>query len=69
MLKARGSNETGQTRFHEQNLRFFFGRFLIVPLAPNSDMDDYLGFTPPEAQHSLMAFLKPKIDGHFLRGV
>jgi len=32
----------------EENLRVFFGRFLIVHLAPNPDMDDYLGFTPPE---------------------
>jgi len=33
----------------EQNLRVFFRRFLIVHLTPNTDMDGYLGFTPPEA--------------------
>ncbi|MFZ0448607.1 MAG: hypothetical protein WAL98_05130 [Desulfatiglandaceae bacterium] len=32
----------------EENLRVFFGRFLIVHLAQNPDMDDCSGFTPPE---------------------
>jgi hypothetical protein len=33
----------------EENLRVFFGRFPIVHLARNRGMDDYSGFTPPEA--------------------
>jgi hypothetical protein len=33
----------------EESLRVFFGRFLIVHLAQGSNMDGYLGFTPPEA--------------------
>jgi hypothetical protein len=33
----------------EENLRVFFRRFLIGHLAPNSHMDGYLGFMPPEA--------------------
>jgi len=33
----------------EVNLTIFFRRFLIVHLATNCDMDDYLGFTPPKA--------------------
>jgi hypothetical protein len=32
----------------QENLRVFFGRFLIVYFAPDSDMDGYLGFPPPE---------------------
>jgi hypothetical protein len=36
-------------RTQEENLRVFFGRFLIVHLTPHSDMDDYLGFIPPES--------------------
>jgi hypothetical protein len=31
----------------EENLKVFFGRFLIVHLAVNCDMDDYLGFRLP----------------------
>jgi hypothetical protein len=34
---------------HEENLRLFFGRFLIGHLATNPDMDGYLGFMSPEA--------------------
>ncbi len=30
-------------------VRLFFRPFLIVRLAPNTNMDGYLGFTPPEA--------------------
>ncbi|MFZ0449976.1 MAG: hypothetical protein WAL98_12105 [Desulfatiglandaceae bacterium] len=30
----------------EEGLRVFFRRFLIVHLETNTDMDDYLGFTP-----------------------
>ncbi|MFZ0450412.1 MAG: hypothetical protein WAL98_14340 [Desulfatiglandaceae bacterium] len=30
----------------EPGVRLFFRPFLIVHLAPNTDMDDYLGFTP-----------------------
>jgi hypothetical protein len=37
------------TRVQEEDLRVFFRRFLIVHLAPNPDMDDYSGFTYPEA--------------------
>ncbi|MFZ0449834.1 MAG: hypothetical protein WAL98_11390 [Desulfatiglandaceae bacterium] len=37
----------------EQNLRVFFRPFLIVHLAPNTDMDGYLGFTPPNP-HALL---------------
>ncbi|MFZ0447675.1 MAG: hypothetical protein WAL98_00405 [Desulfatiglandaceae bacterium] len=33
----------------EENLTFFFRRFLIVHLAANPDMDGHLGFTPPES--------------------
>jgi len=29
-------------------VRLFFRPFLIVHLAPDTDMDNYLGFTPPE---------------------
>jgi hypothetical protein len=32
----------------EEELRVFFGRFLIGHLATDHDMDGYLGFTPPE---------------------
>ncbi|MFZ0448033.1 MAG: hypothetical protein WAL98_02220 [Desulfatiglandaceae bacterium] len=32
----------------EQGVRLFFRPFLIVHLAPNTDMDGYLGFTPPK---------------------
>jgi uncharacterized protein YfaT (DUF1175 family) len=32
----------------DENLRVFFGRFLIGHLAPTPDTDDQLGFTPPE---------------------
>jgi len=38
------------TGAQEESLRVFFGRFLIVHLAQGSDMDGYLGLTPPEAQ-------------------
>jgi hypothetical protein len=37
------------TGTQEENLRVFFGPFLIVHLAQGSDMDGYLGFRPPEA--------------------
>ncbi|MFZ0451005.1 MAG: hypothetical protein WAL98_17350 [Desulfatiglandaceae bacterium] len=37
------------TGAQEESLRVFFGHFLIVHLARGSDMDVYLGFTPPEA--------------------
>jgi hypothetical protein len=37
------------TGAQEENLRVFFRHFLIVDLAPDADMDGYLGFTPPEA--------------------
>jgi len=33
----------------EEGVRLFFRPFLIVHLATYADMDDYLGFTPPEA--------------------
>jgi uncharacterized protein YfaT (DUF1175 family) len=33
----------------EENLRVFFGRFLIGLLGSNTNMDGYLGFVPPEA--------------------
>ncbi len=35
-------------RAQEENLRVFFGCFLIVHLAPDADMDGYLRFTPPK---------------------
>jgi len=34
----------------EQGVRVFFRPFLIVHLAPDTDMDDYLGFMPPKPQ-------------------
>jgi len=34
----------------EPGVTLFFRPFLIVHLAPNTDMDDYLGFTPPNPQ-------------------
>ncbi|MFZ0452079.1 MAG: hypothetical protein WAL98_22830 [Desulfatiglandaceae bacterium] len=37
----------------EPGVRVFFGPFLIVHLAPNTDMDGYLGFTPPKP-HALL---------------
>ncbi|MFZ0449318.1 MAG: hypothetical protein WAL98_08750 [Desulfatiglandaceae bacterium] len=37
----------------EQGVRLFFRPFLIVHLAPNTDMDGYLGFTPPKP-HALL---------------
>jgi len=44
------SNEVALfTGVQEENLRVFFRCFLIVHLATNSYMDDYLGFMPPEA--------------------
>jgi hypothetical protein len=36
------------TGAQEEELRVFFGRFLIVHLATNPEMDGYLGSTPPE---------------------
>ncbi|MFZ0450952.1 MAG: hypothetical protein WAL98_17075 [Desulfatiglandaceae bacterium] len=32
----------------EPGVRLFFRPFLIVHLAPNTDMGDYLGLTPPK---------------------
>jgi len=47
MGTAMTSNEVVSfTGVQEESLRVFFGRFLIVHLAPNSDMDGYLGFNP-----------------------
>jgi hypothetical protein len=40
----------------DENLRVFFGHFLIVHLAPNPDMDDYSGFTPPEPSALSMGY-------------
>ncbi|MFZ0448466.1 MAG: hypothetical protein WAL98_04425 [Desulfatiglandaceae bacterium] len=37
----------------EQGVRLFFRPFLIVHLAPHTDMDGYLGFTPPNP-HALL---------------
>jgi len=37
----------------EPGVRLFFSPFLIVHLAPDTDMDDYLGFTPPKL-HALL---------------
>ncbi len=48
------------TRAQAENLTVFFGCFLMVHLAPDADMDGYLGFTPPEAWHSPKLPLTPK---------
>jgi len=37
----------------EQGVRLFFRPFLIMHLAPNTDMDGYLGFNPPKP-HALL---------------
>ncbi|MFZ0448691.1 MAG: hypothetical protein WAL98_05550 [Desulfatiglandaceae bacterium] len=53
----------------EEDLRVFFGPFLIVHLAPNSDMADYLGFTSPKDLAPLMDALKPQMGIHILSSV
>ncbi len=50
VLRLMTSNEVVLfTGVQEEKLRVFLGYFLIVHLAQGFDMDDYLGFTPPEA--------------------
>jgi len=44
----------------EQGVRVFFRPFLIVHLAPNSDMDDYLGFMSPNPTSFYEFTLNPK---------
>ncbi len=41
-------------------MRVFFGPFLMVHLAPNTDMDDYLGFTSPNPTSFYEFTLNPK---------
>jgi len=53
----------------EESLRLFFGHFLIVHLAPGSEMDGYLGFRPPKPYASLGRNFKPQIGGHLLLSV
>ena len=51
------SNEvTIFSAFKEADLRIFFMCFLIVHLARNSDMDGYLGFTPPKPYAASTAY-------------
>ncbi|MFZ0451273.1 MAG: hypothetical protein WAL98_18715 [Desulfatiglandaceae bacterium] len=50
-------------------MRLFFGPFLIVPLAPNTDMDGYLGFTSPNPTRFYEFTLNPQIGVHPLRSV
>jgi len=57
------------TGSQEESLRFFFEHFLIVHLAPNTDMDGYLGFTPPKPYASLWRTFKPQIGVHLLLSV
>ncbi|MFZ0449912.1 MAG: hypothetical protein WAL98_11780 [Desulfatiglandaceae bacterium] len=52
-----------------ENLKLFFGHFLIVHLASNSGMDGYLGYTPPEALALSNSYFFPQIGVHPLRGV
>jgi hypothetical protein len=44
----------------EPGVRVFFGPFLMVHLAPNTDMDDYLGFTSPNPTRFYEFTLNPK---------
>ncbi|MFZ0449799.1 MAG: hypothetical protein WAL98_11215 [Desulfatiglandaceae bacterium] len=50
-------------------MRVFFRPFLIVHLAPNTGMDDYLGFTPPNPHALLWIYAKPQIGVYPLRSV
>jgi len=44
----------------EQGVKVFFRPFLIVHLAPNTDMDGYLGFTSPNPTRFYEFMLNPK---------
>jgi hypothetical protein len=52
VVSSAGVRETG--------VRLFFRPFLIVHLAPNTDMDDYLGFTSPNPTRFYGFTLNPK---------
>jgi hypothetical protein len=49
LRKALSFNEVvSSAGIKEQGVRLFFSPFLIVHLAPITDMDGYLGFNPPK---------------------
>jgi len=55
------SNEViSSAEVNEPGARLFFRPFLIVHLATNADMDDYLGFTSPNPTRFYEFTLNPK---------
>ncbi|MFZ0450329.1 MAG: hypothetical protein WAL98_13920 [Desulfatiglandaceae bacterium] len=55
------SNEViSSAEVNEPGARLFFRPFLIVHLATNADMDDYLGFTSPNPTRFYEFSLNPK---------
>ncbi|MFZ0451679.1 MAG: hypothetical protein WAL98_20775 [Desulfatiglandaceae bacterium] len=55
------SNEViSSAEVNEPGMRLFFGPFLIVHLAQDTDMDDYLGFMSPNPTRFYEFTLNPK---------